>query len=64
MKKKELNRNSSTKDLLEFATSWGYGDPDGMDASPSWMSQELQERAFEKHNKNKIKNYEKRYNYK
>jgi len=43
---KDLNRDSSTKDLLKFATEHGYHDNEGMDNSPSWMSQELDERAF------------------
>jgi len=43
---KDLNRDSSTKDLLKFATEHGYHDNEGMDNSPSWMSQELDERVF------------------
>jgi hypothetical protein len=48
--KRELDRNSSTEDLLAFAKKWGYGDSEGCDASPSWMSQELQERGYKEHN--------------
>ena len=43
---KDLDRNSPTEDLLEFAKEFGYRDIEGMDASPAWMSQELDERAY------------------
>jgi len=43
---KDLNRNSSTKDLLKFAKAHGYHSDESMDSSPSWMSQELDERAY------------------
>ena len=36
---------TKSKDLLKFATEHGYHDSEGMDNSPSWMSQELDERA-------------------
>ena len=53
---KDLNRDSSTKDLLKFATEHGYHDNEGMDNSPSWMSQELDERAFAESKVRKNKN--------
>lgn len=46
MTNKNLNRNSPTRDLLRFAKEHGYHDNEGMDNSPSWMSQELDERAL------------------
>lgn len=46
--KEELNRNSKTEDLLKVAKNYGFGDEDCLDASPSWISQELNERGIYK----------------